>query len=50
MLLETTKFLLRVKINGKTVTETDAYPIAHPALTVDVRQFFEFRVLHQVRE
>jgi len=46
-LLETTKFLIRVKINGKCVTETDPYAVSHPALTVDVRRFFEFRVLHQ---
>jgi hypothetical protein len=46
-LLQQTSFKCVLKLNGKVVTETKSYNMSVNTLTVDVLQYFEFRVLHQ---
>jgi hypothetical protein len=46
-LMQKTQFKCVIRLNNKVITETKECSLNHSTLTVDVQQYFEFRVLHQ---
>ena len=45
--MQKTQFKCVIRLNNKAITETKECTLSHSTLTVDFRQYFEFRVLHQ---
>lgn len=45
--MQKTQFKCVIRLNNKAITETKECTLSHSTLTVDIQQYFEFRVLHQ---